>query len=553
MNRLEEEFTYLLVHNRQPFEPKHMSFRSSEDDTLDDGSIVSFGDESIEDVVQRDSMSRSSEEYIIELVHPDVIPDLRCIANLMFDSNYGRECSQAFINVRKDGLDDCLIILEVEKLSIEDVLKMEWSSLNSKIRSELEAVSSVCFAEASKASILRLLNFGEAIAIGSHQPEKLIRILDMYEVLVDLIPDINAMYSDEAGLCVRTECQDILRSLGDYAKASFLEFVNVVASSISVNPFPGGGIHHLTRTLLKERLYNFYLAFEDVYKSQTGWSIPDSQLREDLRISTSLKVIQAHRTFVGRHTNHISDKHIKYTADDLENFLLDLFEGFPRSLHGSHRKHLGARSASRVVSETLEGGGNGGNGYFTAFEGKHRFDLYDDNFNSYHSTDVCEDGSVAGSIQSDDWVNVRNVIKFLERFYELILKVSGSRYVTCNLHFEDICELGSYLKECMLARDVLAIPMSSVASKCAFSTGGRIVDPFRSSLTSKCVQYLICVQDWLRQETSPICVEENLEFLEKLELGSSDACIIYSLKVLESSLVSKVIVGEHPINENITW
>uniref|UniRef100_A0A3Q7I3R1 HAT C-terminal dimerisation domain-containing protein n=1 Tax=Solanum lycopersicum TaxID=4081 RepID=A0A3Q7I3R1_SOLLC len=36
-----------------------------------------------------------------------------------------------------------------------------------------------------------------------------------------------------------------------------------------------------------------------------------------------------------------------------------------------------------------------------------------------------------------------------------------------------------------LARDVLAISMSSVASECAFSTGGRILDPFRSSLTPK--------------------------------------------------------------------
>uniref|UniRef100_A0A3Q7IJG2 Zinc finger BED domain-containing protein RICESLEEPER 2-like n=1 Tax=Solanum lycopersicum TaxID=4081 RepID=A0A3Q7IJG2_SOLLC len=60
-----------------------------------------------------------------------------------------------------------------------------------------------------------------------------------------------------------------------------------------------------------------------------------------------------------------------------------------------------------------------------------------------------------------------------------------------------------------LARDVLAIPMSSVASECVFSTGGRILDPFRSSLTPKCVQCLICVQDWLRQETKPICAEES--------------------------------------------
>ncbi|KAM3323088.1 hypothetical protein P3S67_004239 [Capsicum chacoense] len=46
-----------------------------------------------------------------------------------------------------------------------------------------------------------------------------------------------------------------------------------------------------------------------------------------------------------------------------------------------------------------------------------------------------------------------------------------------------------------LARDVLAIPMSSVASECAFSTGDHILYPFRSSLTFKCVQCLICVQN----------------------------------------------------------
>lgn len=83
-----------------------------------------------------------------------------------------------------------------------------------------------------------------------------------------------------------------------------------------------------------------------------------------------------------------------------------------------------------------------------AFE---RFDLYDDNFNSYLSTNVCEDGSGKGSIQSNDWVNV---IKFLERFYELTLKVSGSRYIICNVHFEDICELDTYLEVCMTSDDV---------------------------------------------------------------------------------------------------
>ena len=86
-----------------------------------------------------------------------------------------------------------------------------------------------------------------------------------------------------------------------------------------------------------------------------------------------------------------------------------------------------------------------------AFE---RFDLYDGNFHSFLATDVCEDGSIAGSIQYEDWANVRNVTKFLDKFYELTLKVSGSRYVTCNVHFEDICELDAYLKLCIASDDL---------------------------------------------------------------------------------------------------
>lgn len=49
-----------------------------------------------------------------------------------------------------------------------------------------------------------------------------------------------------------------------------------------------------------------------------------------------------------------------------------------------------------------------------------------------------------------------------------------------------------------LARDVLAIQVSSVASESAFSTSGRILDPYRSCLTSYMIEVLICTQQWLQ-------------------------------------------------------
>ncbi|XP_028768435.1 zinc finger BED domain-containing protein RICESLEEPER 2-like [Neltuma alba] len=49
----------------------------------------------------------------------------------------------------------------------------------------------------------------------------------------------------------------------------------------------------------------------------------------------------------------------------------------------------------------------------------------------------------------------------------------------------------------MIARDVMAIPVSIVASESAFSTGGRVVDDYRSSLSHRMTEALISAQNWL--------------------------------------------------------
>ncbi|KAK5819605.1 hypothetical protein PVK06_024621 [Gossypium arboreum] len=179
----------------------------------------------------------------------------------------------------------------------------------------------------------------------------------------------------------------------------------------------------------------------------------------------------------------------------------------------------------------------------------------------------------------DDWEIVQRVIKVLEPFYHLTLKVSRSLHVTPHSLFEvltdvhclfdgwqdcgdlDIISMTSKMREkynkywgegnkinmlvylavifdlrcemsfldfgvnllffliprfpipAQTARDILAIPISTVASESAFSTGGRVLDSFRSSLTPLMVETLVCTQDWLRKSSDAINLGDYVDEL----------------------------------------
>ena len=60
-----------------------------------------------------------------------------------------------------------------------------------------------------------------------------------------------------------------------------------------------------------------------------------------------------------------------------------------------------------------------------------------------------------------------------------------------------------------MARDFLAIPLSTVSSESTFSCGGRILGDHRSSLTPEMLETLVCTKDWLFKTKNPEFCSES--------------------------------------------
>jgi hypothetical protein len=57
-----------------------------------------------------------------------------------------------------------------------------------------------------------------------------------------------------------------------------------------------------------------------------------------------------------------------------------------------------------------------------------------------------------------------------------------------------------YPKVAVMVRDILSIPISSIALESTFNTSRRVIDQYKSSLKPDIVEALTCTRDWLYGE-----------------------------------------------------
>ncbi|XWS53185.1 hypothetical protein CRYUN_Cryun11dG0136200 [Craigia yunnanensis] len=272
MKRLEKEFYQMLKSNKDYLDPESVSTHSSFRPSVSRSSFSDFEEE------ESENESRDENDLIpeVERVSLAAMADLRAIAEAMISVGYTKECIKIYKIIRKSIVDEALYHLGVEgTLTFQQIQKMEWEVLEVKIKNWLNAVKMAvktlflgerilcdhvfsvspairesCFSEISKEGALALFGFPENVAKCKKTPDKMFRILDLYEAVSDLWPEIESIFSFESTSTVRSTAVNSLIRLGDAVRTMLTDFETAIQKDSSKSTFPGGGIQPLTRYVM---------------------------------------------------------------------------------------------------------------------------------------------------------------------------------------------------------------------------------------------------------------------------------------------------------------
>lgn len=321
MFRLEDEFRSLVERGGESLELSR-AYRGESNGNL---SFDSGDDEEEEEMIGNgeDHQIPTAQpigdyDIVIDALPSGTINDLHEIAKRMVTAGFGKECSHVYSSCRREFLEESLSRLGLHKLSIEEVQKTPWQDLEDEIErwiksanvalrilfpSErrlcdrvfygLSSAADLSFMEVCRGSTIQILNFADAVSIGSRSPERLFKILDVFESLRDLMPEFESVFSDQYCLFLRNEAMTIWKRLGEAIRGIFMELENLISRDPAKTPVPGGGLHPITRYVMNylRAACRSRQTLEQVFEDSTA--VPHQPKVDDRASSSSMSVQMA--------------------------------------------------------------------------------------------------------------------------------------------------------------------------------------------------------------------------------------------------------------------
>ncbi|KAJ1695859.1 hypothetical protein LUZ63_012557 [Rhynchospora breviuscula] len=291
------------------------------------------------------------------LIDPRFVPLLSKLAQQLVQAGHHAQCLKLYRDARASALEMSLKNLGVEKLSKEEVQKMQWESLEAKIGNWIhfmriavkllfaaerqlcnkifEGVDSLkdeCFAEVTSNSLSVLLSFGEAVAKSKRSPEKLFVLLDMYEIMRELQPDIEVIFEGKACREMQESALTLAKRLAQTAQETFTDFEEAVEKDATKTTVADGTVHPLTSYVINyvKFLFDYQSTLKQLFQEfGTSGDESNSQLA-----TVTMRIMQALQTNLDAKSKQYKDQALTYL------FLMNNIHYMVRSVRRSEAKDL---------------------------------------------------------------------------------------------------------------------------------------------------------------------------------------------------------------------
>uniref|UniRef100_A0A6M2FCM3 Exocyst subunit Exo70 family protein n=1 Tax=Populus davidiana TaxID=266767 RepID=A0A6M2FCM3_9ROSI len=292
----------------------------------------------------------------LTLIPPRILPLLHDLAQQMVQAGNQQQLLRIYRDTRSSVLEESLRKLGVEKLSKEDVQRMQWEVLEAKIGNWIhfmriavkilfvgerrvcdqifegfDTLLDQCFAECTTSSVSMLLSFGDAIARSKRSPEKLFVLLDMYEIMRELHSEVEGVFGGKACNEIRESMFGLTKRLAQTAQETFGDFEEAVEKDATKTAVLDGTVHPLTSYVINyvKFLFDYQSTLKQLFQEFESSGETSSQLA-----TITMRIMQALQT-------NLDGKSKQYRDTALTQlFLMNNIHYMVRSVRRSEAKDL---------------------------------------------------------------------------------------------------------------------------------------------------------------------------------------------------------------------
>ncbi|GAY59840.1 hypothetical protein CUMW_197550 [Citrus unshiu] len=361
ISKLEDEFKQLLASYSKPLEPDRLFECLPNSMRPSSGSPGHNGDSSHKSPSNHHSEQPNGDAETAvftppTLIPPRILPLLHDLAQQMVQAGHQQQLQRIYRDTRSTVLEESLRKLGVEKLSKDDVQKMQWEVLEAKIGNWIhfmriavkllfagerkvcdqifegfDSLSDQCFAEVTASSVTVLLSFGDAIAKSKRSPEKLFVLLDMYEIMRELHSEIESVFKGKACTEIRESALGLTKRLAQTAQETFGDFEEAVEKDATKTAVLDGTVHPLTSYVINyvKFLFDYQSTLKQLFQEFENGTESDSQLA-----SVTMRIMQALQTNLDGKSKQYKDPALTHL------FLMNNIHYMVRSVRRSEAKDL---------------------------------------------------------------------------------------------------------------------------------------------------------------------------------------------------------------------